>query len=424
MQYWNNKSKFLSLSFFFLLHFSLQAQENSPYSRYGIGNLRDDENAANRGMGGVSIADDNPQIVNPTNPATYTGLKLASYQVGLTSHLVTIKSAAASDKVGKATLAYVNIGFPLSKRMGFSFGLLPVSSTRYNMETTQKDPVLNTNVNTNYYGGGGMQKIYAGTAYRIKDISLGINAGYQFGNITNSSESGYPDSLTILSNNIYGRTVIGGLFWQAGALMNTQLDSNYRLKIGLTYTGAQSIGAKKEMYWESYFGDIANIISRVDSSIDKKGKIQMPFKLGAGIILAHGDNWQIGADYLMSNWKSYRSFGQIDSMANSWTFRVGGSYIPDPSSVNNYWKKMTFRLGFYTGKNNLSFDGYQLSRTAGTVGLGYPIRRTVNTIGQINAALEVGSRGNISNGLLKENFTHFTIGFTFNDKWFMKARYD
>ncbi len=424
MQYWNNKANFFLLSFFLLLNFSLKAQENSPYSRYGIGNLRDNENIANRGMGGVSLADDNPQIANPTNPATYTGIRLASYQVGLVSHLVTIKSSTSSDKVGKTTLSYVNIGFPLSKKAGFSFGLLPVTSTRYNMQTNENNPVLNTVVNNSYYGGGGVQKIYIGGAYKIKDISLGLNTGYEFGNITNSSESTFNDTLNILSNNIYGRTIMGGVFWQAGALMNTAIDSTYRLKIGVTYTGAQKLRAKKEMYWESYLSDIDNIISRVDSSIGKRGTVNLPFSLGAGIMLAHGDNWQVGADYLYSNWKSYSSFGMPDSMDNTWTLRIGGSYIPDPSSVNNYWKKTTFRLGFYTGKDIINYNGYHISKSAGTFGIGYPIRRTNNTIGQINAALEVGARGTTGNQLLKENFTRISIGFTFNDKWFMKRRYD
>ena len=74
MQYWSSKNNFYLVFLILFYNISLQAQENSPYSRYGIGNIRDIENVANRGMGGVSIADDNLQIANPTNPATYTGV--------------------------------------------------------------------------------------------------------------------------------------------------------------------------------------------------------------------------------------------------------------------------------------------------------------------------------------------------------------
>ena len=40
----------LSLS----LVISLQAQENSPYSRYGLGDLLPSQSILNRGMGGIS----------------------------------------------------------------------------------------------------------------------------------------------------------------------------------------------------------------------------------------------------------------------------------------------------------------------------------------------------------------------------------
>ncbi len=424
MQYWSSKNNFYLVFLILFYNISLQAQENSPYSRYGIGNIRDIENVANRGMGGVSIADDNLQIANPTNPATYTGLKLASYQIGLVLHRVTIKSSTESNQVGKSTLSYVNIGFPISKKTGFSFGLLPVSTARYNMQTSDTNASVGSLVNSSYYGGGGIQKIYLGAAHRFGDYSIGFNTGYQFGNIINSSESSFTDSLNILSNNIYGRSVIGGVFWQVGGLMNKEITKDYTLKIGLTYTGAQKITVKKETFWESYFGDVDNVVSKVDSSVNARGKIQMPFNVGAGAILAHGLNWQIGADYQYSNWKSFTSFGLPDSLNNSWTLRVGGAYIPDANSVNSYWKKMTFRVGFYTGKDIYSFKGTQLSKTAGTAGIGYPIRRTNNTIGQINASVEVGSRGTTDNNLLKENFTHISLGFTFNDKWFLRRRYD
>jgi hypothetical protein len=61
----------------------VSAQENSPYSRYALGNLVSGKNAAYRGMAGVCMADDNPLVNNPDNPASYSYLKLTSFQVGV-----------------------------------------------------------------------------------------------------------------------------------------------------------------------------------------------------------------------------------------------------------------------------------------------------------------------------------------------------
>ena len=50
----------------------LSAQENSPYSRYGLGDIAPSTNIVNRGMGGLSAAFADPFTINFTNPASYS----------------------------------------------------------------------------------------------------------------------------------------------------------------------------------------------------------------------------------------------------------------------------------------------------------------------------------------------------------------
>src|SRR4051812_27242222 len=57
----------ISLALFF--YSTASAQENSPYSRYGLGDVVPNQNMANRGMAGVSIADTNIFSANLKNPA-------------------------------------------------------------------------------------------------------------------------------------------------------------------------------------------------------------------------------------------------------------------------------------------------------------------------------------------------------------------
>src|SRR5919202_5520999 len=64
-------------SFFFS---SLCAQDNSPYSRYGLGNLYPRMNVINRGMGGVSAAYSDVFSVNYNNPASYAGFQVYQEQ--------------------------------------------------------------------------------------------------------------------------------------------------------------------------------------------------------------------------------------------------------------------------------------------------------------------------------------------------------
>jgi hypothetical protein len=423
MQYWNFKNNLLTFIFSFPVLASF-AQENSPYSRYGVGNLKQTENISNRGMGGVSVADDNPLQANPINPATYTGIRMTSLQIGLEGSRFRIRNNNGTHRTGSSTLSYINIGFPVAKNAGISFGLLPQTRSAYNMQKYNSLPGIDDNALSTYFGGGGLQKVYIGGAYKYQQLSIGLNTGYNFGSIQNSTTTEFTDSLDINSSNFSARTIMGGFFWQLGLLYTHKINEDMSLKGGVSYTGAQSLRAKKEMRWESYRYDITDPYFQVDSVVDAKGKIQIPGQAALGLMLSQGDYWQVGADLSMSDWSNFRSYEQADSFGKQFMFKFGGAITPDINSVNNYWERMTFRAGVYTGQDLVRLNGTSLSRSGITVGLGYPIRRTNNSIGQLNAVLEFGKRGTLNNGLVREGYTRFAIGFTVNDKWFIKRKYD
>jgi hypothetical protein len=58
---------------------------------------------------------------------------------------------------------------------------------------------------------------------------------------------------------------------------------------------------------------------------------------------------------------------------------------------------------------------------AGTFGLGLPIN---GTFSNINIAVEIGKRGTKYNNLVEENYVNFVIGLSFNDRWFVKRKFD
>src|SRR5215216_2950393 len=71
---WRSKRLVLSaiFSFFGIMVF---AQDNSPYSRYGIGDIVPNTHIVNRGMAGLSATYADPLTVNFTNPASYSSFK-------------------------------------------------------------------------------------------------------------------------------------------------------------------------------------------------------------------------------------------------------------------------------------------------------------------------------------------------------------
>jgi hypothetical protein len=221
--------------------------------------------------------------------------------------------------------------------------------------------------------------------------------------------------------------VLGGLFGQIGALYQHKISEDYTFNVGMSYTLTQTLRAKKEQHYESYIGDIDDPLynyKSADSLYNVKGKVIIPAVLALGANYAHGDHWQVGVDVVSSNWKKYRSYNVADSTGSYWMFKAGGSYTPDINNMNNYWRRVTYRAGFYTGQDTYRFNETSLKKSAFTLGMGFPIRRTNLSIGQFNTGFEIGKRGTTDNGLLKENFTRFMVGVTLNDKWFIKRKYD
>jgi hypothetical protein len=213
------------------------AQENSPYSRYGIGLLKEQENIANRGMGGTSIADLSPILVNNLNPASYASLRLTTYQLGLEGAMFTVRNETTSNRTGGAGLSYMNVGVPLIQdKAGLSFGLLPFSRVKYNMQANDSVPGISKVLN-DFFGGGSIQKAYIGAGYKYQGFSLGANVGFVFGNYQNNSQATFVDTLQILTSDIVNRTIVRGITWEIGAIYELELPKDNFLNVGLTYAG-------------------------------------------------------------------------------------------------------------------------------------------------------------------------------------------
>ena len=56
-----------------------------------------------------------------------------------------------------------------------------------------------------------------------------------------------------------------------------------------------------------------------------------------------------------------------------------------------------------------------------TLGLGLPI---TGSLSNLNLGLEFGKKGTTSNNLVQENYLILNIGFSLNDKWFVKSKYN
>jgi hypothetical protein len=56
-----------------------------------------------------------------------------------------------------------------------------------------------------------------------------------------------------------------------------------------------------------------------------------------------------------------------------------------------------------------------------SVGFGLPIKRAAT---MIHFSVEAGKRGTTSGNLIEENYFKCSVGFTLNDRWFVKQKFD
>ncbi|HEX5554384.1 MAG TPA: hypothetical protein VFX43_14155 [Chitinophagaceae bacterium] len=440
MRFWNAKGLsgvvFTGTTLFMLLvAFQAQAQ-NSPYSRFGLGDLSNNQSVTNRAMGGVAQAYADGQSINFINPASYAELQLTTLGVGLDlgNQKITDKDNN-SYKSTFGTLSYIELGVPLKQGggWGLTFGLTPLTNINYNIQHNDSlKGVGNEQVAYLFQGDGGSYQAFIGTGYRIKGFRFGVNAGYLFGSKKQSTQAIYPpDSVGLFNSNSTMRTSFGGFFWNAGVQVHVKLSKELGLELGATGGSSQKLSASQDYLAETFYssGDPSNpspqnldTVAYVDKG---KGKVLYPGHYGVGFLLHDNAHWTVGADYQMSKWGDYRFFGQKDSMQDSWKLRLGAQFVPSINPIKaGYWSMVAYRVGFYTGKEPLRYQGESLQTYAFTFGLGLPIRNYTRN-GQyalINTSFEIGKTGGDANPL-SETFFRFSVGFDLSDMWFIKHKY-
>ncbi|MEP6845530.1 MAG: hypothetical protein ABI861_05985 [Panacibacter sp.] len=458
------RSVFLSIGFMFSLH--LSAQENSPFSRYGLGDLYPIQNIATRGMGGVSAGYSNEQALNTVNPASYSALKfikyangtnggLITYDLGISIDSRTLRSISLNEtyKSTNFSPSYLQFGVPLSSKadarkrnVGLVFGLRPATRIHYNIQDSVAESAFIKQ--TLYEGNGGLNQVFLGLGKRFNNLSIGVNAGYEFGRKdVNTRVLLLNDTVNYYKSNSSQNTTFWGLFLTPGISYNIKLNETknpnnsyseaYFLRVGASGTLAHSLKATTDTLRETFgysSGGGTTPIDTVRSVTNVNGNIDVPLTYNAGFLFSKkymiGENavatkWSVGADYSSGHWTDYRYYGEADRLINNWMLRAGGEFVPSLTS-SRFFSRSTYRLGLYTGKDYINADGNNYNVRAITFGFGFFVKKYTsydNNSTFINTALEFGKRGsNVNN--VTENFFKLSVGLSLADLWFIRRKYD
>jgi hypothetical protein len=421
------------------------SQENSPLSRYGLGDIVPSRNIASRGMGGIAAGFSESQSINFVNPASLANLNSTIFDLGGEVDIRTIKSTTPANRFTSVNtlFSYLQLGFPVAsqkmqkKRIawGMSVGLRPVTRINYKIEDNKRLPGIDS-LQTLYEGDGGVNQAFIGTAIKIKGFSVGIDAGYTFGSKNYSTRLTFiDDTVNYYRSNTANKTTFGGFFISGGIQYDIVLkDKNALIRLGAYGSLQQNLKAKRDDVRETFYSDDAGANYRIDSVYEKDdvaGTIKYPSTIGVGATYQDA-HWLMGADVEMTNWANYRYYGTTDNVQNTFTIRAGAQYYPakDNTPVKKYFNFVKYRAGFYYGSDYIKLNSSTKPEYGFTIGtgmpltslqrLGYDIERSLVIL---NTALEVGSRGSKVNNL-RENVIRFSIGLSMNATWFRKAKYN
>ncbi len=405
------------------------SKENSPYSRYGIGDLSNSRSAILKGMGGAATGFTDPFSVNHYNPASYSFIKVTSLDFAIEGSSRSIFMNDVSTSSGTTTFSYLTLGIPLGKYGGMALGIAPVSNIYYNASDTLTN-LLGKGI-VNYNGTGSMQYAYIGLSGQLGGLSVGVNGGYLFGNSRYTSSWESIDTFPVRNSDFSKFNKIGDLYWKAGALYKVKLKKNQYINLAATVTLSQQINAHRDAYDVSYryvaSGSGVSVLKDTipqTSVTDLKGYIQMPAEYSFGVHYGKNFNWNVGADFIYTDWKKFENFGDRTFIGdNAWRLALGGEVTPAPES-KKFFSLTTYRLGLYYAKDYFEVAGHEIKDFGGTIGVSFPLKRTYSQFGRVNTALNIGRRGTVQDGLAREFYVRFTVGVSLNDIWFTKRKYD
>jgi hypothetical protein len=331
-------------------------------------------------------------------------------------------------------------GFQIKNKAGLSFGLLPYTGLGVNQSDTVQTNGFGR-INFTSQDSGGFNKGFAAFGVAIKNLSLGIEGSYIFGNIKRTRELILIDDPLAKNVSRIVKTGVGGVEVKAGLHYKARINSKTKLSVGVTYKPGFSLDGKTSLQTKTFSQTVLNVrtsITTVESLKDISGSFYDPQSGTIGLALYRGSKWTYAADVNFIQLSKLRPFeprdtviengeslfSGVDSLTDSWRVSAGVQYSPDTSSLK-FFMRSQYRAGAYYKKVGLRINGSEIMEYGVTLGWGIPLKRVYrDRVPSAEVAVIFGQRGSLANSLTQERFIAARIGLTISDRWFIKRKFD
>ncbi len=420
---------FKSLAFsILLLSLSLvtkaQLQINSPYSRFGLGDVDKNENGISRSMGGIAYGLQSPFFINSKNPASYAAIDSGSFvlDAGYSGWLLQTKTDISERKTNYFNLDYLKVAFPVVNWWRVSFSLSPYTTVGYNVVSNSYVDSVG-DVKYSYSGDGGVNQLIFGNAFRIgKKLAVGFNMSYLFGNINYKKISSIPDNINMYTFRLTNTVNMSQLYYDFGVQFTDSLgkENEYYYTLGGVFSNKQTLVGTSTTLAETYISSESGfeyIKDTVVNSDNGRGNVIIPMFYGLGFQFHKGMDWSFGMDFNYQKWEEFSAFGRQDSFKNSFSFNLGGMYRV---------KRIMLRGGLRYYNSYLTLKNHNINELGITFGCSIPLRidKQYKTFPYLDLGTEIGRRGTTADGLIQQNYVKFFLGLTIRNGWFEKRRYN
>ena len=411
----------------------------SPYSVYGVGDLYRQGSAYTRTMGGVGVAGRDRRYLNTLNPAAVTARDTLAFMVDFSVVQSNNIYRQGSLRSANNTFNINNFAFsfPIWRKSAMAFGISPYSSVGYDYSRRITDPkVIGMTGPVEYTasGNGGLYQIFGGAAATFWNrLSVGAQAIYYFGNIDRSTSMDFEsDAIRSLDSGYILK--LNGFTGKFGLQYQQPIKDLY-LTLGATY----KLGAPVGGYITSYKYGVAStkidtLVHKVDT-LAKSRTARFADEIGVGFSIGKPEKWKFEFNWLRSGWAS-SGFDATPGLANvggsataalpftaasTNSFRAGFEYIPNRSDIRYYLRRCAYRVGAYYDNAYYKVDGRDVFAYGVTFGVTLPVFRWYNGV---TVGMDIGQRGSLTGGMVRETYAMFVVGFSIHDIWFIKPRYE
>ena len=395
-----------------------QTSTNSPYTRYGYGNLADQGSGNSKAMGGVAYGLRDKYQINAANPASYTAVDSLTFifDGSLSLQKVNFSNGTVKQNANNASFDYITMQFRATPWAAISAGILPYSNVGYNIsDTNAEQDGHEDNVSAlQYTGEGGLHQLYLGAGFKIlKNLSVGANISYLWGDITRASYVTFPGNSSLMPFTNSMVTSIKSYKLDFGAQYIHEFGKKHQATVGVVFSPGHNLNPEFTVTHQT--GNSTTGYTAVAK--DTVGTCDIPTTLGIGAAYIYDNRLTVGADVTWQNWSKSSYVG--DSFCDRYKLSVGAEYIPNPMG-RNYLSHIKYRVGGFYHKPYYKIGGERAATEYGvTAGLGIPVPRTRSVI---SVALMYGHTKGVNTGILNENTFRLTVGMTFNERWFFKRK--